>query len=197
MKAALELSSKKNRDGLFEIYVRIQDGNKKRRIKANVAVAKTQFKSKNHNLQWVIKHPNAKAINADLKLLMDQYNDQVFTSSIQKKILTPESLIHKVSKKADAVSLIKFFEAKISQMLEYNQRKGYVQVLNNWKAYTQKENLGDLDFRQIDAFVFSNFFGQWRGFKSAIVLGNRLLCNCFCCNLFGFCNCRLFFCGIG
>ena len=62
MKAALELSSKKNRDGLFEIYVRIQDGNKKRRIKANVAVAKTQFKSKNHNLQWVIKHPNAKAI---------------------------------------------------------------------------------------------------------------------------------------
>jgi len=182
MNRFLELSSKKNRDGLFEIYVRIQDGLKKRRIKANVAVAKTQFKSKNHNLQWVTKHPNAKAINSDLKLLIDQYNDQVFTSGIQKKILTPESIIHKVSKKADTVSLIKFFETKISQMLEYNQRKGYVQVLNNWKAYTEKENLGDLDFRQIDVHIlkgFENYLFK-RKLESSTVYGNlKRIRSCF------------------
>lgn len=58
MKASLELSSKKNRDGLFEIYIRIQEGNVKKRIKANIAVAKNQFKSKNHNQEWVQKHSN-------------------------------------------------------------------------------------------------------------------------------------------
>lgn len=30
MKASLELASKKNRDGLYEIYVRIQDGKVKK-----------------------------------------------------------------------------------------------------------------------------------------------------------------------
>lgn len=182
MKAALELSSKKNKDGLFEIYVRIQDGTKKRRIKANVAVTKVQFRSKNHNLQWVTKHPNAKAINADLKLLIDQYNDQVFSSGIQKKVPTPESIIHKVSKRTESVSLIKFFETKISQMLEYNQRKGYVQVLNNWKAYVLKENLGDLDFRQIDVHIlkgFENYLFK-RQLESSTVYGNlKRIRSCF------------------
>jgi len=43
MKAALELSSKPNRDGLFEIYIRIQEGKKKKRIKANIAVKQNQL----------------------------------------------------------------------------------------------------------------------------------------------------------
>ncbi|MCC6371260.1 MAG: site-specific integrase, partial [Bacteroidia bacterium] len=182
MKAALELSSKKNRDGLFEIYVRVQEGIKKRRIKANIAVAKNQFKSKNHNLQWVNKHPNAKSINADLKLLLDEYNDQVFMGNVQKKFQTPESIIHKIAKKTDSVSLVNFFETKISQMLAYNQRKGYVQVLNNWKAYTEKENLGDLDFKHIDVHIlkgFENYLFK-RKLESSTVYGNlKRIRSCF------------------
>ncbi|MFZ9455728.1 MAG: hypothetical protein ACO27Q_10900, partial [Bacteroidia bacterium] len=69
MKAALELSSKKNSNCLYEIYIRIQDNiGKKKRVKANYAVLKNQFKSKNHNMQWVRNHPNAKKVNSDLKL---------------------------------------------------------------------------------------------------------------------------------
>lgn len=56
MKAALELSSKKNNNGLYEIYIRVQDNlGKKKRIKANCAITKNQFKSKNHNLSWVFR----------------------------------------------------------------------------------------------------------------------------------------------
>jgi integrase len=182
MTTALELSSKKNRDGLFEIYVRIQEGNKKRRVKANVAVTKNQFRSKHHNLQWVRNHPNAKSLNSDLKAIIDQYNDQAFNDNVQKKVLTPESLIHKVSNKVETISLIDFFETKISQMLEYNQRKGYVQVLNNWKAYVTKENLGDLDFRQIDVHIlkgFENYLFK-RKLESSTVYGNlKRIRSCF------------------
>lgn len=59
-------------------------------------------------------------------------------------------------------------------MLEYNQRKGYVQVLNNWKAYVEKEKLGDLDFRQIDVGVlkgFENFLFK-KGLESSTVYSN-------------------------
>ncbi|MFN5182593.1 MAG: tyrosine-type recombinase/integrase [Bacteroidota bacterium] len=157
MKASLELASKKNRNGLYEIYVRIQDGIKKRRIKANCAVAKYQFKGKNHNLQWVRNHPNAHKINADLKFLIEQHNDVVLSAKVGKKILTPESVIHKANKVNEPVSLIKFMEIKISQMLEYNQRKGYIQSLNKWKAFCQKQKLGDLDFREIDVYIIKSF----------------------------------------
>ncbi|MDI1355868.1 MAG: tyrosine-type recombinase/integrase [bacterium] len=182
MKAALELSSKKNRDGLFEIYIRIAEGQKKRRIKANIAVTKSQFKSKNHNLAWVRNHPNAKSLNSDLKALIEEYNDQVFVGSAQNKVLTPEGVIHKVNKKTESISLIKFFEQKISQMLEYNQRKGYVQVLNNWKKYTEKEKLGELDFRQIDIHIlkgFENYLFK-KGLESSTVYSNlKRIRSCF------------------
>lgn len=174
MKAALELSSKKNRDGLFEIYVRVQDGTKKRRIKANIAVAKNQFKSKNHNLQWVRNHPNAKKINADLRYILEEYNDRLLTEISNGKGFTPELLIHNVSKNESSASLIKFLEIRISQMLEYNQRKGYVQTLNNWKAYCFKEKLPDLDFRQISVQIlrgFENYLFK-KGLESSSVYGN-------------------------
>ena len=137
MKAALELSSKKNNNGLYEIYIRIQDHlGKKKRIKANCAVAKNQFKSKNHNLLWIRNHPNAKKLNADLKFLLDEYNDVLLISATQKKSLTPAYVIYKTNKTTEVPTIKQYFEMKISQMLEYNQRKGYVQVLNNWLKYT-------------------------------------------------------------
>ena len=100
MKAALELSSKKNSNGLYEIYIRVQDNlGKKKRIKANCAITKNQFKSKNHNFNWVRNHPNAKKINADLKLQLEEYNDVLLMSETQKKSVTPEYIIYKKNKK--------------------------------------------------------------------------------------------------
>ncbi len=175
MKAALELSSKKNADGLYEIYIRIQDNlGKKKRVKANYAVSKTQFKSKNHNMQWVRNHPNAKKVNADLKLLIDEYNDVVLLTSAQKKSLSPEYVIYRASKNNGIPTLREYFDLKISQMLEYNQRKGYTQVLNNWLKYTNEEKLGDLDFKQIDVQIlkgFENFLFK-KGLESSSVYGN-------------------------
>jgi integrase len=158
MKAALELSSKKNSDGLYEIYIRIQDNlGKKKRVKANYAVAKNQFKSKNHNMQWVRNHPNAKKVNADLKLVLDEYNDVVLMTAAQKKSITPEFVIYKATKTNELPTIKEYFEIKISQMLEYNQRKGYTQVLNNWLKYTKENKLGDLDFKQIDVQILKGF----------------------------------------
>jgi integrase/recombinase XerD len=182
MKASLELSSKKNRNGLFEIYIRIQDGLKKRRIKANYAVAKNQFKSKNHNLQWVRNHPNAHKINAELKFLIDQYNDVVSTGKNEQKTLSPETVIHRAKKVNEAVSLIKFMELKISQMLQYNQRKGYIQSLNKWKAFCVEQKLGDLDFRQIDVYILKSFENYLfkKGLKSSTVYGDlKRIRSCF------------------
>jgi integrase/recombinase XerD len=157
MKAALELSSKPNRDGLYEIYVRVQDGTKKKRIKANIAVKKNQFKSKNHNMKWVNNHPNHVSINADLKTLVEEYNDSLFEAAVAKKIVTPESLIFSINKEQVTNSLVKYCETKIGQMLNYNHRKGYQQTLNNWNAFTLEKKLGDLDFKQISVFVLKGF----------------------------------------
>jgi integrase/recombinase XerD len=182
MKASLEISAKRNRDGLFEIYIRIQDGAKKKRIKANCAVLKTQFKSKNHNMQWVRNHPNAKNINNELKNLVDQYNDMVFAGLAKKQVITPETLIHKQTKGFQTTSIIKYMEMKISFMLEYNQRKGYTQVLNNWKVFTETEKLGDLDFRQIDIQILKGFenFLYKKGLQSSTVYSNmKRIRSCF------------------
>ncbi|MDQ3192364.1 MAG: site-specific integrase [Bacteroidota bacterium] len=157
MKAAFELSSKENRNGLFEIYIRIQDGAKKKRIKANIAVEKKQFKSKNHNMKWVVNHPNSHKLNSDLKALIEEYEDLLFNGSVEKKILTPETVIHSANKGSISNSLVKYWELKISQMLEYNQRKGYSSGLNNWNSYTTKEKLGDLDFKQISFTILKGF----------------------------------------
>lgn len=174
MKASLELASKKNRNGLFEIYVRIQDGNQKKRIKANVAITKSQFKSKNHNLQWVRNHPNAKKINADLKFILDEYNDKMFSSAKKKEVLTPEILIHTINKSEVSSSLIKYFRQKTDQMLGYNQRRGYVHVLKYWTEFTEKEKLGDLDFRQINVPILKGFenFLYKKNLESSTVYGH-------------------------
>jgi integrase/recombinase XerD len=183
MKAALELSSKKNSDGLYEIYIRIQDNlGKKKRVKANYAVAKNQFKSKNHNMQWVRNHPNAKKVNADLKLLLDEYNDVVLMTAAQKKSITPEFVIYKATKTNELPTIKEYFEIKISQMLEYNQRKGYTQVLNNWLKYTKEGKLGDLDFKQIDVQILKGFenFLYKKGLSSGTVYSNlKRLRSCF------------------
>ena len=175
MKAALELSSKKNSNGLYEIYIRVQDNlGKKKRIKANCAITKNQFKSKNHNFNWVRNHPNAKKINADLKLQLEEYNDVLLMSETQKKSVTPEYIIYKKNKKTDVPTLNQYIEIKMSQMLEYNQRKGYTQVLNNWLNYTNEKKLGNLDFKQIDVQIlkgFENFLFK-KGLSSGTVYGN-------------------------
>ncbi len=190
MKAALELSSKPNRDGLFEIYIRIQEGKKKKRIKANIAVKSNQFKAKNHNLKWVHNHPNQHAINSDLKALIESYNDVLFSNSVlnnrfslqsvvkdldgevpSKRIvatvpkLTPELVIHSVKKSTLSNKMIPFWEVKMEQMLNYNQKKGYQQVLNNWKAFTEKNKLGDLEFKQINLNTLKDFENYLIGFK--------------------------------
>ena len=175
MKTALELSSKKNSNGVYEIYIRVQDNlGKKKRIKANCAITKNQFKSKNHNFNWVRNHPNAKKINADLKLQLEEYNDVLLMSETQKKSVTPEYIIYKKNKKTDVPTLNQYIEIKMSQMLEYNQRKGYTQVLNNWLNYTNEKKLGNLDFKQIDVQIlkgFENFLFK-KGLSSGTVYGN-------------------------
>lgn len=157
MKAAFELSPHTNKNGLYEIYLRIQDGTKKKRIKTNISLAKKQFKSKNHNLKWVVNHPNHHAINADLRILLEEYEDKMFSGVVTKKKLTPELLIHSINKNRHSQSFNSYWESKMSQMLEYNQRKGYQQSLNKWNAYIKKEKLGNLEFKQIDVFILKGF----------------------------------------
>jgi integrase len=174
MKAALELSSKPNRDGLYEIYIRIQEGGKKKRVRAKIAVKQNQFKSKNHNLKWVYNHPNHQKINADLNALVEEYNDVMFASAVAKKAISPETVIHSVKKTHFTQSLVKYCESKMSQMLNYNHKKGYQQTLNNWKAYTEKEKLGDLDFKQINVFIlkgYENFLFE-NGLQASTVYTN-------------------------
>ena len=157
MKAALELSSKPNRNGLFEIYIRVQDGQKKKRIKANIAVKKNQFKSKNHNLKWVHNHPNQASINSDLKMLVEEYNDNLLQALVEKRTITPESLIFTINSEQKSLSIAKYCDSKILQMLNYNHRKGYQQAINNWNSYLTKEKLGDLHFNQVSVFILKGF----------------------------------------
>lgn len=182
MKAALELASKKNREGLFEIYVRVQEGNTKKRIKANIAVGKHQFRSKNHNQEWIKNHPNSKSLNNDLRTLLDSYKDQLFNSSLEKKSITPELLIHQVNKKESSTSFVSYFENKINQMIEYNQRRGYAHVLKYWNQYTEEARLGDLDFKQFTVTILKGFenFLYKKNLESSTVYGHmKRIRSCF------------------
>ncbi len=123
---------------MYKLYIRVQDNlGKKKRIKANCAITKNQFKSKNHTFNWVRNHPNAKKINADLKLQLKVYND-VLLMSETKKIVTQEYVIHKTNKKTYVPTINQYKEIKMSQMLECNQRRGNTQALNKWLNYTHE-----------------------------------------------------------
>lgn len=175
MKASLELSTKPNRNGLFEIYVRIQDKDgKKKRTKAGVAVDKRQFRSKNHNMKWVINHPNHHKINADLRAIIDQYEDILFAGSVQHKVLTPETLLDEFGRGTFSSSLTTYWEQKMALMLNYNQRKGYKSVLENWKEFTKAQKLGDLEFKQITVHILKRFenFLYGKQLKSSTVYSN-------------------------
>lgn len=174
MKAALQLGNQPNKNGLYEIYIRISDNGKMKRIKADIAVEKRQFKSKNHNMKWIINHPNHVALNNDLRLLMSKYDDIIFSNSVKNKSLTPELVVHKIKKENETESLVKFWKNKMAQMLNYNQRKGYAQSLNNWNNFTTAAKLGDLDFKQIDVDILKDFenYLTKNGLKSSSVYSN-------------------------
>ena len=174
MKAALELSSKPNRNGLYEIYIRIQDGAKKKRVKANIAVNPNQFKSKNHNLKWVHNHPNHHKINADLRALIEEYDDRLFSATMEKNVLTPETVIRAVKKVSDAQSISGYCDAQMGQMLNYNHRKGYQQTLNHWNDFTEKEKLGNLEFKQVTRSILKDYENYLfkHGLKSSSVYTN-------------------------
>jgi integrase len=158
MKAALELASKKNRNGLYEIYVRIQQCDTKKRIKAGIAVKKTQFKSKNHNMKWVINHPNHIKINSDLRELIDRYEDEISTAYIQKEFITPESLIMGSNNAVGiSTSIITYCTNRIKLMDNYNQAKGFQQMLNKWIGFTTEKKLGDLHFKQVNPSVLKEY----------------------------------------
>jgi integrase/recombinase XerD len=174
MKAALQLGNQSNKNGLYEIYIRISDNGKMKRIKANIAVEKRQFKSKNHNMKWIVNHPNHSSLNSDLRLLISKYDDIVFSSSVKNKILTPELVLHKIKKGIETESVVKFWEVKMVQMLNYNHRKGYRQSLNNWNEFTSLAKLGDLNFKQIDVYILKEFenYMLGKGLKTSTVYTN-------------------------
>jgi hypothetical protein len=174
MKAALELDSRKNREGLFEIYIRVQDGQKRRRIKSNYAVAKSQFKSRDVNQRWVRNHSLADKINADLKNLLETFNHQISQDLNKGVLISPESVIHKLTTSEGTTSLIRFIQEKIELMLNYNHRKGYQQALNNWLEFVKAEKLGDLDFREVTVNIlkrFENYLFK-RGLLASTVYAN-------------------------
>src|ERR1044071_3430705 len=103
MKAALELSAKKNRAGLYEIYIRVQDGpNHKRRIKSNYAVGKSQFKNRDMQQRWVRNHPLADAINADLKNILEAFSKQIAQDANKGIAASPDSVMLKLTKSGSA-----------------------------------------------------------------------------------------------
>jgi integrase/recombinase XerD len=174
MKAALELNSKRNRDGHYEIFIRIQDGSHRRRIKTNYAVQKTQFKSRDVRQQWVRNHPKASVINADLKRILEAFNDQIARDLNKGLGSTPETVIFNLTSSEGTTSLIQFMQEKIDLMLNYNHRKGYQQALNNWLSFVKVAKLGDLDFRSITVNILKKF-ENWlfkKGLQSSTVYAN-------------------------
>jgi integrase len=147
MKAALELSSKPNRDGLFEIYIRIQDGAKRIRKKTNYAVNKTQFKTKSYNQEWVSKHPKSKAINSNLKALLEDYNSEIAETLNKNLTPAPKEIVRVVTTGEEATFFLKYLQDQIKQMLNYNQRKGYITLEKNWVKYMNKKKVPDFNMK--------------------------------------------------
>jgi integrase/recombinase XerD len=174
MRAALELSSKKNREGLYEIFIRLQDGNHRRRIKTNYAVHKTQFKSQDRQQRWVRNHDLSHSINAELKRILETFNVQIAQDLNKGIVPSPESVIFKLTKSEGTTSLIQFLQEKTDLMINYNHRKGYQQALNNWLDFVKTEKLGDLDFREVTVNVlkrFENYLFK-KGLQSSTVYAN-------------------------
>jgi len=157
MKAALELASKKNRQGLFELYIRIQQGTKKKRVKAGIAVEKNQFKSKNY-MKWISKHPNHIKLNADLRVLIEGYENDISSAYVNKEYITPDSILKPLNG-LDSLnnSVINYCQQRIALMDNYNQAKGFRQMLNRWKAFTTENKMGDLQFKQVSPNILKAF----------------------------------------
>jgi integrase/recombinase XerD len=158
MKASLELNSRENKNGFFDILVRIQNGNQKTRKKTPYGVSNRKYFDSQKFGSWVSnKESNYAAINKNLKILLENYTNQIAEGLNENAHLDTKTVVFSANAGSTKTSLVSFLEEKISLMMNYNHRKGYQQTLNHWLNYAKEKRLGDLSFTQINTNILKGF----------------------------------------
>lgn len=177
MKASLELNSRPNRNGLYDIFVRIQDGNQRSRKKTTYAVKKNHFDSKKTGAWISTKDSNYAAMNKNLATLLEKYTNQIAEGQNINSNLETTDVFTGIKNKDKTATFVAFYKSMSTEemMPNYNQRKGYDGVLSNWFQFIDETNMSEnLTFQQMKVSDLVKF-EKWlfkRGLQSSSVHSN-------------------------
>ncbi|CAN5515566.1 hypothetical protein BH10BAC1_BH10BAC1_11470 [soil metagenome] len=91
-------------EAVFLKFTSVFKKGKKEKDYNNCCNKTIQFRSKNHNLKWVYNHSNHQTKKADLKVIIDEYEDLVFAGV---------ETVYDFKKRYQFFQLIKWIELRI------------------------------------------------------------------------------------
>jgi integrase len=151
-----ELKDHVNKQGLRQVYIRITQNKKHKRIRVeNVEIKKAEWSGK-HGFWINSKNKNCEKLNLTIQERLTEYKNQYLDLKKEMPVVSKEEIFKAVVKDNVSKNFMEYWDLKTSlkAMPEYNQRKGYVTERTKIIDFAGKEKI---DFSEINQEWLENF----------------------------------------
>ena len=152
----LELNGKPGRNGLHEVFLRITQERKHKRIKLGISVKKADFNKKADYGKWIRQsNPEYASLNDDLKTEIKKAEDNFKDLKEKKQSISLTSIQHKIKNPYSSHSFFKFAEDqlayyKTSTKYSYSFVKHFNSIFfNKLKPFAESKGFDDLLFSDL------------------------------------------------
>jgi integrase/recombinase XerD len=163
----LELNGKPGRNGLHEVFLRITQERKHKRIKLGISVKKAEFNKKADYGKWIRQsNPEYASLNDDLKTEMKKAEADFKDLKEKKQSLSLNSIKQKIQNPNSSHSLFKFAEDqleyyKTSTKYSYSFVKHFNSIFfNKLKPFAESKGFEDFLFSDLTL----SFLKQYESF---------------------------------
>jgi len=150
------LSDRANKDGTFNLYLRITQNRKHRKLKLDIRLEKARYFLKKAKYgKWITEHPKAKAYNDSIEQEIEKAKQH--QRDIKKSgIATPEVIISRIAG-SDSDSFFQYANMRAQYFYDsggYRNYKKYKSFISKLQAYLKGK---DLTFAEITLKLITGF----------------------------------------
>jgi integrase len=168
---AAELDYYQNKKGLKQIYIRITQAQKHKRIKMGLAVLPRQWTGKYGS--WIsIKNKESSFYNNKiLEKINEVQKAYLSLSEDTSAVINKEAVFKEANKVNHRIDLVKYWNSKVEQMDNYNQSKGYRTSLKKVIEFSETDQI---EYRHLNFEWLCNFerFLKRKGLSTESVYGH-------------------------
>lgn len=147
------LDSHKNKDGLHQVYIRLTQNRRHKKIKVGLTISAKDWTGKSE--KWVSsKNPDSEFYNTKIIEKLTEVKKANLGLNTSGHYINKETLYKEVNKKYVLCDFIAYWIKTEKGMFNYNQSKGYVSTRNKITAYINAESI---DYRLINGDFLKGF----------------------------------------